>query len=240
MKVTLLVPTLNEIEGMRVIMPRVKREWVDQILIADGNSTDGTVEYAREQGYDVVVQSRPGIRYAYIEAMPHTIGDVVITFSPDGNCVPEVIPELVAKMREGYDMVIASRYYQGLKSEDDDAITAFGNWFFRNLINLLHGAHYSDPMNIFRAWKKQLMYDLELDREESHLPEKWFGTTVSIEPLLSIRVPKAGLRYTEIAGPEPARIGGKRKLQIIRWGGTFLAQAVRELFYWKPPRRASA
>jgi glycosyltransferase involved in cell wall biosynthesis len=239
MKVTLLMPTLNEIDGMRAIMPRVKREWVDQILVADGHSTDGTVEYAREQGYDVIIQSRPGIRYAYLEAMPHVVGDVVITFSPDGNCVPEVIPELVAKMREGYDMVIASRYYQGLKSEDDDRITAFGNWFFRNLINVLHRAHYSDPMNIFRAWKKQLMYDLDLDKEESHAPERWFGTTVSIEPLLSIRVPKARLRYTEIAGPEPARIGGQRKLQIVRWGGTFLAQAIRELFYWTPPRKRS-
>ena len=38
--VTLLVPTLNEIDGMKAIMPRVKRGWVDQILILDGGSTD--------------------------------------------------------------------------------------------------------------------------------------------------------------------------------------------------------
>ena len=34
---------------MKVIMPQINREWVDQILILDGGSTDGTIEYAREQ-----------------------------------------------------------------------------------------------------------------------------------------------------------------------------------------------
>src|SRR4051794_40223674 len=99
-----MVPTLNELEGMRIIMPRVKSEWFEQILVVDGNSTDGTVDYARELGYEVIIQRRKGIRHAYIEAMPAVRGDVVITFSPDGNCVPELIPELIAKMSEGYDM----------------------------------------------------------------------------------------------------------------------------------------
>ena len=40
--VTLLVPTLDEIEGMRKIMPRIQRDWCDQILVVDGGSTDGT------------------------------------------------------------------------------------------------------------------------------------------------------------------------------------------------------
>src|SRR5262245_17569345 len=99
MTVTLLVPTLNEIEGMRVIMPRVRREWCDQILFVDGRSTDGTVEYAREHGYEVVVQRQKGIRFAYIEAIPHVRGEVVITFSPDGNSIPDLIPALIEKMR---------------------------------------------------------------------------------------------------------------------------------------------
>ena len=35
MKTTLLIPTLNEIQGMKVIMPQIDRNWVDQILIVD-------------------------------------------------------------------------------------------------------------------------------------------------------------------------------------------------------------
>ena len=56
---------MNEIDGMRAIMPRIQREWVDQILIADGRSTDGTQEYAKENGYDLVVQSKPGGRTVF-------------------------------------------------------------------------------------------------------------------------------------------------------------------------------
>ena len=39
------------------------------------------------------------------------------------------IPVLLEKMEEGYDMVIASRYLDAAKSEDDDWLTGFGNWF---------------------------------------------------------------------------------------------------------------
>src|SRR6185437_9159432 len=108
MDVTLLVPTLNEIDGMRVIMPRVRPEWCSQILVLDGGSTDGTIEYAREQGYDVVLQEEPGLINAYRQCYPHIKGEALITFSPDGNSVPELIPDLIAKIEGGYDMVIAS------------------------------------------------------------------------------------------------------------------------------------
>jgi len=67
MKVTLVVMTLNEIEGMKAIMPKIDPTWCDQIIVADGGSTDGTIEWAKEQGYEVVVQSKPGIRFAYFD-----------------------------------------------------------------------------------------------------------------------------------------------------------------------------
>jgi glycosyltransferase involved in cell wall biosynthesis len=231
---TLFVPTLNEIEGMKAIMPLVKREWVDQILVVDGGSTDGTVEYAREQGYDVVIQQKKGIRHAYIEAFPQIKGDIVVTFSPDGNSLPELIPELVRKVRdEGCDMVIASRYAPPARSTDDDVITGFGNWLFTRTINLLHGARYTDAMVILRAYPTRLFYELGLDREEAYLPERFLFTVIGIEPLLSVRAAKRRLKIEEIPGDEPPRIGGVRKLQIIRWGGAYMLQVLRELYHWK-------
>ena len=62
MKTTLLVMALNEIDGMKAIMPKVDPSWVDQIILCDGGSTDGTVEWAKAQGMTVHVQSRPGFR----------------------------------------------------------------------------------------------------------------------------------------------------------------------------------
>src|ERR1044071_9247278 len=178
--VTLLVPTLNEIDGMRAVMPEVRREWCDQVLVVDGGSTDGTQEYARAQGYDLVVQRRRGIRHAYIEAFPHVRGEVVITFSPDGNSLPELIPALTQALLGGLDMVIASRYKGGARSEDDDALTALGNRMFTGLINLLHGGSYTDAFVMFRAYRTKLFWDLELDREDGYAPEKLFGTVIGV------------------------------------------------------------
>ena len=234
MKITLLIPTLNEIEGMKQIMPKIKKEWVDQILIVDGDSTDGTADYAKGCGYEVIVQKQKGIRHAYIEAMEHVRGDIVITFSPDGNSIPELIPPLVDKMKEGFDMVIVSRYAKGAKSEDDDPITSFGNWLFTSLINLLHGSRYTDAMVIYRAWKREVFNELDLDKEESYIfEERLFRTKIGVEPLLSVRAAKRGLRCADMPGDEPARIGGERKLKIVQWGLAYMFEVIREVFVWR-------
>ncbi|MBI5519678.1 MAG: glycosyltransferase family 2 protein [Desulfovibrio sp.] len=234
MKTTLLVMTLNEVEGMKAIMPRIKPGWVDQIIVVDGGSKDGTIEWARDNGYPVYVQKKRGFRHAYEEVMPLVEGDVIITFSPDGNSVAELLPDLVAKMREGYDMVIASRYLGPAKSADDDIVTGFGNWLFTRTVNLLHGGKYTDVMVIYRAYKKQLVYDLDLVGDAAYaLPEKLFGTKISWEPLLSCRAAKRKLKIAEIPGDEPPRIGGERKLQVLRWGAAYYFQFLREIFWWK-------
>ncbi len=234
MKTTLLVLTLNELHGMQAVMPQVKRDWCDQIIILDGGSTDGTIEWAKEQGYEVYVQKRSGFRHAYNEVLPYVTGDTIITFSPDGNSIPELVPALIDKMKEGYDMVVVSRYLGSAKSEDDDIVTGFGNWLFTKTVNLLHGGHYTDAMVIFRAYKKQIVYDLELNKDEGYdMAEKLFRTQISWEPLLSVRAAKRKLKITEIPGDEPPRIGGKRKLKILKWGVAYYFQFLREVFCWR-------
>jgi len=234
MDVTLLVMTLNEIDGMKQIMPQIDRSWVSQIIIVDGGSTDGTCEWALKNNYQLYKQKKRGFRHAYEEVWPLIKGDWVITFSPDGNSVPSLIPKLISKMNEGFDMVIASRYLDNAISYDDDFLTKFGNWFFTRTVNFLHRANYTDVMVIYRIYHRDLKNDLNLDDDESFsYVEKFFHTKISWEPLLSVRCAKAKLRVTEIPGDEPPRIGGERKLQIIRWGGAYFCQFIRELWFWK-------
>jgi glycosyltransferase involved in cell wall biosynthesis len=215
------------------IMPRIRREWVNQILVVDGGSTDGTIEYCKEKGYPFIIQRNRGIRYAYTDALPYIEGDIMITFSPDGNSIPELIPPLIEKMKEGYDMVIVSRYAKGAKSYDDDIITAFGNWMFTNLINILFGSRYTDTLVMFRAYKKELIHTLELDKDSNYaFEEALLRTKIGLEPLLSVRCAKRKLKITEIPGDEPRRLGGGRKLQVFRWGAAHLIQILKEVFYW--------
>lgn len=86
-------------------------------------------------------------------------------------------------MKEGYDRIIVSRYLEDTKSDDDDFITEVGNWLFTKTINVLHGGNYTDAMVIFPAYKKDLIYSLDLDKEESYsASEKLFRTKISGNP----------------------------------------------------------
>jgi glycosyltransferase involved in cell wall biosynthesis len=233
LKVTLLIPTLNEINGLKQVMPRIKREWCGQILLVDASSTDGTVEYARENGWELVTQQQKGLRYAYIEALPSIEGDIIITFSPDGNSVPELIPALIEKMKEGYDMVIVSRYLDGAKSDDDTLLTALANRVFTFTINLFFGGKCTDAMVIYRAYKKELIQALDLDKDASYRSiERLIRKVMSWEMLLSIRAAKRKLKVAEIPGDEPSRTDGLAKMQW-RWGFAYILQIFREVFVWR-------
>jgi glycosyltransferase involved in cell wall biosynthesis len=233
MKTTLLVMTLNEIEGMRVIAPQIPREHFEQVLVVDGGSTDGTQAFAREIGFEVYQQKQKGLRQGYAEAWPLIRGDIVVCFSPDGNSVIECLNPLMEKMCGGYDMVIVSRYLGDAKSEDDDLITGFGNWLFTSLINLVHGGKYTDAMVMYRAFRRDLYQELNLNQESTYWPEKYLFTRICLMPVLSIRAAKARLKIAEIPGDEPKRIGGERKLQIVRWGMAYLLQVFSNKFFWR-------
>lgn len=234
MKTTLLLPVLNEIEGIKVIVPQIQTSWVDQIVFLDGGSSDGSVEWARDQGYFVYSQKERGLRFGYREVWPYLEGDVVITLSPDGNSIPGLIPRLVEKMHEGYDMVIVSRYLGPAKSDDDSWLTEFGNRLFTRTINLLFHGKLTDAMVIYRAYRRELPFELDLDKDKGYATsEKLFFTRVSWEPLLSVRALKRRLKVGEIPGDEPPRIGGKAKLQVWRWGAAYMFQIIREAFFWR-------
>ena len=233
MTLTLFVPVLNEIDGLRAFMPGIPPGLFSQILVVDGQSVDGSADWARSQGYDVYVQQKRGIRNAYIEAWPLITGEYVITFSPDGNCLVKDLAVIAAKLADGYDMVIASRYADGARSYDDSFVTGFGNWMFTTLINTIHGGHYTDAMTIYRGYRTSLFRELDLHEEISYAPEKLFATVIGIEPLLSIRAAKRRLRICDVPSDEPKRLHGERKLQIIRWGSAYLSQVLRETWFWR-------
>ena len=229
MHFTLFIPVRNEIHGLRIIMPRIDRQWVDQILILDGGSTDGSKEYLLSMGYDVIDQTTSGIKAAFWEAFEQATGDVIIPFSPDGNSIPEDIPRLIEKINLGYDIVIASRYLPPASSQDDDFVSGLANRLFTKLINYLFGAKLTDGIGMYKAFKIQHLYSLRIDRHKNEHSEY----------LIVARGARFGLKIIEIASSEPGRLGpvGSRAHPGIfgkyKSGALILVGILRDaVFYW--------
>tara|TARA_Y100000310_G_scaffold79271_1_gene75943 strand:+ start:2172 stop:2927 length:756 start_codon:yes stop_codon:yes gene_type:complete len=235
MKTTLIVPTLNELTGLKAIMPKVKPEWCEQVIVLDGHSNDGTANLAKQMGYEVFQAKSRGLWNEYRELFRSGLikGDIVITFSPDGNSVPEAIPilsqtiELLDK-----DIVIASRYACGAHSDDDTRITKLGNWLFTKLVNLLCRSRYTDALVMFRAYRREIIDKMGFIDEtpKMHkLLQKISGLS-SWESPMAIRASKAGLKVAEIPVDEPINCSnsGRRRQTWIIHGFVILAQILYE------------
>jgi glycosyltransferase involved in cell wall biosynthesis len=224
MSVTLVILTLNEIDGVTQVVPKLPSYALDEILVVDGGSTDGTLQFFESRGIRVIRQERRGRGEAFRLATQHARNDRLVFFSPDGNEDPDDIPHLIDGLVDGYDMVIASRFMTGARSEDDDkflfASRRWGNLMFTWLANVLcgRGQRITDTINGYRAITRTAFQRLAPDAQG-----------YAIEFQMSIRALQLGLRVLEIPTQESPRIGrGVSKLNAIPVGLTFLRVLARE------------
>ena len=216
--ITLLLPTLNEVVGFKAIFPHIDRTLFDDIVVLDGRSKDGTVEFALEQNLRVMTQLRKGLGPGVFDACSTLETDYVIEFSLDGNCLPECLPPLVQKLREGYDLVIVSRYLPPAKSTDDTWMTALGNWMFSLLIRWLGPGRITDSLGMYRGFRTSIVREPEFEK-------LLYGPV--FEPLTSAFSNLKKMRITEIPGDEPLRIGGISKMSIWYNGSCILWMIIR-------------
>jgi glycosyltransferase involved in cell wall biosynthesis len=216
--ITLLLPVLNEIDGLKATLPFIDRAWVTEILMVDGGSTDGSVEYARAQGITVVRQPRPGLAWAVYDAVVQLDTDYVIEFSPDGNCPVDVLPELVRKLGEGNDLVVVSRYLPPARSEDDNPLTAFGNWMFTRMFRYLGRFPVTDALTIYRGFRTKIVLSHRFG---------WYLAGPVFEPLVTGICNLHGMKICEIPGDEPKRVGGVSKMRPFYNGSCILLMVAR-------------
>ena len=222
MSVIVFVLTLDEIDGVSEIMPKIKKEWADKIIFVDGGSTDGTIEKAKELGFEVIHQKNQGEGNACRVGTDATESDFVMFFSPDGNDVPDDIPKLIEKTNEGYDVVHISRFGKNSVSEDANWLDRFGNNMFTFLVNTFFGGNYSDALNGFRIIRRKIWDGLKTDAQY-----------LNIEQQTCIRLAKLKIPIFEIDGKEPKRIGGERKMRPLTTGAQLSYQIIKEFIFWK-------
>ena len=222
MTVALLILTLNEIDGMKKIVPQINRDWVDEILLVDGGSTDGTIEEAKNQEIDVLIQKNKGHGAAIIEGVAATKSDSIIFFGPDGNHYPEEIEILAKKIKEGYDQVLISRFGNGSENLDANFIEAFGNKMFAFLVNVFFGGHWTDTLNESRVITRKAFHDLKFNAFQMASTQQ-----------MSIRGLKLRQNILELVGNEGERIGGKKKMRPLQVGYDLSHEILKEFFWWK-------
>lgn len=129
MKVVIIIPTYNEKENIQKLVPILEEEIFPQIknhemhiLIADDNSPDGTGDVVSDlmkkyKNLDLIIGKKEGLGAAYVRAMTYVVekmhADVMFEMDADLSHDPKKVPEFLAKIDEGYDLVIGTRYSDG-------------------------------------------------------------------------------------------------------------------------------
>jgi len=222
-RVTLLLPVKNEIDGLKKLIPQINSSLFVQILMVDGGSTDGSVEYARQCGIEICFQTRPGLALGIMDSINYIKGDYIITFSPDGNCPPDILPGIIEKFKAGHELVVVSRYLPPARSYDDTLITRFGNYLFTSLIKLIVRRPMSDALTIYRGYKVQFL--------KTNFINKFLWGPV-LEPLVTIFASLHQISMVEIPGDEPPRLGGVRKMKVLS-NGFYILVLIFRVYYWR-------
>jgi len=221
-KSTLVILTRNEITGMTALIKKIPFNKVDEALVVDFNSTDGTKEFVRKNHLCLINQSQPGRGEAFRLAVAKAKGEHLVFFSPDGNEDSRDIPKLLELLDKGYDLAIASRFLPESRNEEDGQLLKFRAWAnqgFTWLINRLWQGKLSDSINGYRAITKSAFKKLDLD-----------ASGYAIEFQMSIRALKLGLKIAEIPTKEGNRLGGQSGSIAVPTGLRFIKYLLREIF----------
>jgi len=226
-KSALFMSTLNEIHGLTRLFDMLPIASFDECYALDGGSTDGTIEFFENHHLKVIRNIRKG--EIFNAGARTTECEDLVFFAPDGNEDPGDILILLEKLREGYDMAIASRFMKGSRNEEDGELLplrAWANRTFTFMVRMRWGGNITDTINGFRSIKRSRIIEMNLE-----------PTGFDIEFQMTVRGLKLGYRITEIPTREGDRIGGESTAYSIPTGTLMLRRFLKELFAGPPKGR---
>jgi glycosyltransferase involved in cell wall biosynthesis len=159
-RISLVMPCFNEEHGL----PEVFRDLpscVDEVVVADNNSTDQTAEIARAFGAVVVKEVKQGYGAAYKTGLRRATGDIIVTMDGDGTYPRNFIPILLDVMiDEGYDFITCDR--TGHKDKPSNWLRVFGNDVLNSFIWLLFWFRVRDSQSGMWVFRRRILAQLNL------------------------------------------------------------------------------
>ncbi|WNZ12746.1 glycosyltransferase family 2 protein [Streptomyces sp. 11x1] len=227
--VSVVIPAMNEAENLPYVFKTLPG-WIHEVVLVDGNSTDDTVEVARELWPDVKVvpQRGKGKGDALITGFAACTGDIVVMVDADGSADGHEIVSYVSALVSGADFAKGSRFANGGGTDDMTLIRKLGNWALCTTVNRKFGARYTDLCYGYNAFWRHCLDKIDLD-----------CTGFEVETLMNIRVVKAGLKVQEIPSHEYLRIHGASNLRAVRDGLRVLKVILEERSNRRALRRRS-
>ncbi|MET8578393.1 glycosyltransferase family 2 protein [Streptomyces sp. NPDC005012] len=206
--VSVVIPAMNEAENLPYVFKTLP-DWIHEVVLVDGDSTDDTVAVARElwPGVKVVRQTGKGKGDALIAGFAACTGEIIVMIDADGSADGNEIVSYVSALVSGADFAKGSRFANGGGTDDMTFVRKLGNRALCAAVNRKFGARYTDLCYGYNAFWRHCLDRIELD-----------CTGFEVETLMNIRVVKAGLKVQEIPSHEYLRIHGVSNLRAVRDG----------------------
>ena len=227
-KVSVIIPTLNEAENLPLVLPYMPLSWIDEVLVVDGHSTDGTVEVARQllPSVRIIMEERRGKGAAMNAGYQAAIGDILIVMDADGSNDPREIPRFIKALLEGADLVKGSRFTPGGGTTDMPRYRMLGNGGFVLLSNLLFNVQFTDLCYGYHAFWRYCLDTLRINQMPGF----------EIDTAIYLQAANARLRVVEVPSFEGYRFFGVGKLQTIPDGFRVLNTILKQ---WLTGRRVA-
>lgn len=204
--VSVVVPALNEAESIGRVVQAMPWALIDECIVVDNGSIDGTGDVASAAGARVVTAPRGygAACWAGSRAAMET-SDVLVYADGDGADIVERMEVLLTPIRRGEaDFVIGSRLRGHREPGSMLASQVFAGKLIGALVKLLYGFRYTD-MCAFRAIKRESLMRLDMQ-------ERTFGWNLEMQ----IKAVQRGLRVVEVPVDYRCRLGGVSKVSTLR------------------------
>jgi glycosyltransferase involved in cell wall biosynthesis len=158
--VSVVMGTYNEEEAIGTVLSDIDdvTDGQAEVVCVDGSS-DRTPEIAREHGAEVIEQEPQGYGVAVREAVLAPDRPIVVTTDCDDTYPMEQLPEFLAFINEGYDVVSGDRLYHGASAMP--AFNRLGNHLFAATASALMGTRVHDTTTGMRAYRREVVESIE-------------------------------------------------------------------------------